>query len=143
MKKQNVRRKFSNFFINRSKRRGSSVSSGILRRPSIGVEPSSPAASADRLSVTFAEDHLVVEDETKPSKDVLGLRRTISTAIGLKNGSVTSELDHKTYVSFDSPEPDLAAPDLPSDDNHDEADEDGDWLAAPPSLDALVLGFSW
>ena len=112
------------FSNHRNKRRGSSVSSGILRRPSIGVEPSSPAASADRLSVTFAEEHLVVEDETdKQSKDVsvLGtLRRTISTAAGLKNGSVSSEHDHKTYVSFDSPEPDLAPPDLPSDDDEDD-----------------------
>ena len=41
------------------KRRGS----GILRRPSLGVEPTSPAPSADRLSVTFAMENVVVENE--------------------------------------------------------------------------------
>ena len=84
------------------------------------MEPSSPAASADRLSVTFAQEHFVVENETeKGGRDVsvLGtIRRTISSATGLRNGSLTSEHDQKTYVSFDSPEPELAPPDLPSDD---------------------------
>ena len=70
----------------------------------------------------------MVENETeKAGKDVsvLGtIRRTISSATGLRHGSLTSEQDHKTYVSFDSPEPDLAPPDLPSDDE-DHTEDDG------------------
>ena len=118
-------------------RRGSS---GILRRPSLGVEPSSPAAaSADRLSVTFKmetevhdvdpaedDDVMVHEDQEDPVAIILGsLKRTISTASGLRKGSFSSA-DHKTYVSFDSPEPDIAPPDIPSDDddNDDNTNED-------------------
>ena len=96
------------------------------------MEPSSPAASADRLSVTFAQEHLVVENETdKVSKDVsvLGtIRRTISSATGLRNGSLTSEHDQKTYVSFDSPEPELAPPDLPSDDDEASSEEEAEGI---------------
>ena len=116
-------------------RRGSS---GILRRPSLGVEPSSPAAaSADRLSVTFKmetevhdvdpaedDDVMVHEDQEDPVAIILGsLKRTISTASGLRKGSFSSA-DHKTYVSFDSPEPDIAPPDIPSDDDDDNTNED-------------------
>ena len=115
-------------------RRGSS---GILRRPSLGVEPSSPAAaSADRLSVTFKmetevhdvdpaedDDVMVHEDQEDPVAIILGsLKRTISTASGLRKGSFSSA-DHKTYVSFDSPEPDIAPPDIPSDDDDDDDDD--------------------
>ena len=114
-------------------RRGSGNSgSGILRRPSLGVEPVSPAAaSADRLSVTFANETVVVQDEVAeaevedkdPVSLILGsLKRTISTASGLRRGSLSSA-DHKTYVSFDSPEPDIAPPEIPCD-HHDEEGED-------------------
>ena len=105
--------------------------SGILRRPSLGVEPVSPAAnSADRLSVTFAMEAVVVQEEEPEVQDevlvrekdpdpvslILGsLKKTISTASGLRQGSISSE--HKTYVSFDSPEPDIAPPEIPIDNN--------------------------
>ena len=120
-------------------RRGSS---GILRRPSLGVEPSSPAAaSADRLSVTFKmetevhdvdpaedDDVMIHEDQEDPVAIILGsLKRTISTASGLRKGSFSSA-DHKTYVSFDSPEPDIAPPDIPSDDDEDDDDDDGNTI---------------
>ena len=56
---------------------------------------------------------------------ILGsLKRTISTASGLRRGSLSS-LDHKTYVSFDSPEPDIAPPEIPCD-RHDDAEDDSD-----------------
>ena len=114
-------------------RRGSGHSgSGILRRPSLGVEPVSPAAaSADRLSVTFANETVVMQDEVTvedaeekdPVSLILGsLKRTISTASGLRRGSLSS-VDHKTYVSFDSPEPDIAPPEIPCD-HHDDEEED-------------------
>ena len=119
-------------------RRGSGHSgSGILRRPSLGVEPVSPAAaSADRLSVTFANETVVVQDEvTMEEEDVedkdpvsliLGsLKRTISTASGLRRGSLSS-VDHKTYVSFDSPEPDIAPPEIPCDHHEDGEDSNED-----------------
>ena len=113
-------------------RRGSGHSgSGILRRPSLGVEPVSPAAaSADRLSVTFANETVVMQDEVReeevedkdPVSLILGsLKRTISTASGLRRSSLSS-VDHKTYVSFDSPEPDIAPPEIPCD--HHDVDDD-------------------
>ena len=112
--------------------------SGILRRPSLGIEPVSPAAaSADRLSVTFAMEHEVLQEDVPSNNDdilareqeqdpvsiILGsLKRTISTVGVLKNGSISS--DHKTYVSFDSPEPEIAPPDIPSDDGDDDDNDE-------------------
>ena len=101
-----------------------------------GLEPCSPAAaSADRLSVTFAmehdvivtEDDVLVREELEQNPDpisvILGsLKRTISVTSGQRRGSGSSE--HKTYVSFDSPEPDIAPPEIPEDafENDDDID---------------------
>ena len=67
-----------------------------------------------------------VKDEVQdPVSLILGsLKRTISTASGLRRGSLSS-LDHKTYVSFDSPEPDIAPPEIPCD-RHDDPEDDSD-----------------
>ncbi len=42
---------------------GGGVGSGGRRRSSHGIEPSSPAPSVDRLSVTFAMEDVVVVQE--------------------------------------------------------------------------------
>ena len=53
------------------------------------------------------------------------MKRTISTASGLRNGSFSSE--HRTYISFDSPDPDrpdsMIPPDIPEDEDDDYENE--------------------
>ena len=56
----------------------------ILRRPSLGVEPTSPAPSSDRLSVSFAMENVVVENEEEeqdvdkgPLSKILGFQSFI------------------------------------------------------------------
>ena len=54
----------------------------VPRRPSLGVEPTSPAPSADRLSVTFAMENVVLENVENEEEELEIDKGPISTILG-------------------------------------------------------------